>query len=410
MTRRTKICIDITKPFNEDIINLKLLNYINDVKPYIPKNVSNVTFQKTFNTEQYGYYYQGLKPVIFEEKYRQIKFSHSILDFTQSSFEDFNFVFNHIYDYLFQITKGNDLHYLGYSGNADVFANFGKFLSINTYKIKENENIDLDKISFNTVFIANGGNKLFLYDLIDNYLTKIGIIILILCKHKYEKIIAECPKTYYKLYVNNDIYIFIYNNTDISLGSIINLGSECSLIYQINNITKQPRYPFDWLSIRDFNSVYDCLSNNFDEFCGPLEFIKESANHKLPDGTNAHIYKNKYGMTFNHDFGLGNHDTVIEAYKRRIGRFYRYITSCKTLTLMRVVTKKVESEIVIFKKIRKLLMPYNRYIECTLVVIGADDDVRVDDHIVKVIYISEKRFEDWHRDNLDWSFLKEYVA
>lgn len=105
----------------------------------------------------------------------------------------------------------------------------------------------------------------------------------------------------------------------------ISLGYDCSPAATLHNLDlRSEALPFDWI-VSSLELIMDCIDNNFETFHQNLSL--DDSHTRLVDS---------YGFQFLHDYPLDEtrqivsswhqyHQEVLEKYKRRISRFYKYL-------------------------------------------------------------------------------------
>lgn len=113
----------------------------------------------------------------------------------------------------------------------------------------------------------------------------------------------------------------------------ISLGKDCCMAYHLHRLGKKKNtYPFDWLLIKNLDTVYSLIENDFIDFLKPdyLQYknnIRESFlkndNNIVNEVSLIRVTNTKYKIHFLHDFESPDElEKVVEKYNRRINRFY----------------------------------------------------------------------------------------
>lgn len=103
--------------------------------------------------------------------------------------------------------------------------------------------------------------------------------------------------------------------------TIISLGGNCSVAYQLKRYKSSETYPFDWCSIT-IKELCQVLDNIFEDF-HKIWIKKFSENHiKLSSNEGTFILKNKYNITFAHEvINKNTIDEFSELLFKRVQRF-----------------------------------------------------------------------------------------
>ena len=197
------------------------------------------------------------------------------------------------------------------------------------------------------------------------------------------------------------------------------LGSACGITYRLQELQlRNCAFPFDWIRTNNFNSIIDCIN---DDFKGFTDFTKLGTSESFPYlGSNDDFVKNsekelisimtnKYSMRFYHDFKYPVSPTqmieVKDKYEKRISRFIETMKSNKFVWFIRdeLVPNKVNNKmlnefIAIIKK------KYNSKLQCAFIVSAHNpnkkDIVLKQDDDVKHVIDDGNEFGDWTRPNL----------
>lgn len=142
--------------------------------------------------------------------------------------------------------------------------------------------------------------------------------------------------------ISYNFYIFCSNPT------IISLGWDCEVAFRLREFgLRDQAFPFDWLQVASFNSIYKLIKNKFSYFLAKEFLIKKDLN----------VNNTYYNINFGHDFPTDVSDVcenmeivpegkikdnfldylalVAEKYSKRIERLYGILNSKKTVIFIR---------------------------------------------------------------------------
>lgn len=196
---------------------------------------------------------------------------------------------------------------------------------------------------------------------------------------------------------------FITVNIFIRKSSIIPLGNNCSVAYQMNKLrVRNVSYPFDWCA-STLPKINKILKDNFKDFSSSLKIKKKSYKH-IPvrslfkhdvENNWSYIISNKYGINFAHEvINTKSLDEFKESMIRRIDRFM----NLKNPIFVRLELKKVNKSN--YKKLISLLDNY--FTNYKLIVLS--NQIIKDTEKINFIKIN-KTFIDWKYDNIDWKTI-----
>ena len=127
----------------------------------------------------------------------------------------------------------------------------------------------------------------------------------------------------------------------------ISLGKDCCMAYHLQRLGKKKNtYPFDWLLIKNLDTVYSLIETDFIDFLNPdyLQYknnVRESFLKNDETGSDNEIENEvslmrvtntKYKIHFLHDFESKDElEKVVEKYNRRINRFYEIMRDQNTI-------------------------------------------------------------------------------
>lgn len=122
----------------------------------------------------------------------------------------------------------------------------------------------------------------------------------------------------------------------------ISLGKDCCMAYHLQRLGKKKNtYPFDWLLIKNLDTVYSLIEDDFIDFLNPnyLQYknnVRESFlvtdNEIEKDVSLMRVTNTKYKIHFLHDFESTDElEKVVEKYNRRINRFYEIMRDQNTI-------------------------------------------------------------------------------
>jgi len=194
----------------------------------------------------------------------------------------------------------------------------------------------------------------------------------------------------------------------------ISLGSTCCISYQLQQLNlRNKAYPFDWIRTKSLKKVIKCLESSFDGFTD-LEYLdikkeftfQESDDFRLDAVTGIISAKNKYNMTFLHDFAKNNIDDkpkVIDKYNRRIEHFYQTINDQSiNIVFVRYDTSYNEKNIFDLIKILDQISKANYKL---LVIINTIKSKLIQPNPKLIIKQIDSHTDDWKLDNIDWNIL-----
>jgi hypothetical protein len=172
-------------------------------------------------------------------------------------------------------------------------------------------------------------------------------------------------------------------------------------------------YPFDWLKIKDMDTINDMIENEFEGLFNKDNFVLKSVSEKFPLDTDrdkndpSYIYINnniEFCHDFNHDFNT-SYKNFIEKYKSRIYRLYELIHSDKHIHFIRDEWKynnNLPEKIEKFQDIIKSINPYCKY--TTSIIINTKKPLDIDIKNTNIIFDINK-LGDWTRSNIDWQYI-----
>lgn len=199
----------------------------------------------------------------------------------------------------------------------------------------------------------------------------------------------------------------------------ISLGGNCSIKEQlIRNGIECETLPFDWIKTKNFYTVIELLSNNFEGFLDNLnnkgedtksKFFTENEYGEKDYNKTSVIYENKFA-TFYHDFHVGEFDIQfnhnIKKYQRRIERLYNILKSDEKIIFIRndVFIKEVPNNALedFECEIRKINKNINYQIKWILNPTKQIDVEKIKKINNCQIWVDYKKPKNWWHDEIDW--------
>ena len=198
---------------------------------------------------------------------------------------------------------------------------------------------------------------------------------------------------------------FITVNIFIRKSSIIPLGNNCSVAYQMNKLrVRNVSYPFDWCA-STLPKINKVLKDNFKDFSSSLKIKKKSYKHipvktlfthqYLIENNWSYIISNKYGMNFAHEvIKTTSLNEFKESIVRRIDRFM----NLKNPIFVRLELKKVNKS-----NYKKLILLLDNYFKNYKLIVLSNQTIQ-DTEKINFIKIN-KPFIDWKYDTIDWKTI-----
>lgn len=195
--------------------------------------------------------------------------------------------------------------------------------------------------------------------------------------------------------------IFIYTKNNNYYDTVINLGGDCQVFYQLSaNNMRSRTLPFDYL-ITPCSSLCRLLENKFRGFLDiiNLMLVKNEQNHPI------HIEETLYKIYMIHDFELNacflnNYQSVKDTYERRIKRFLDMINKSKRVLFIRKTITKQDA----IKLSKVIKETFSHLEDFTLVALDTNEEIKQDwtiDH-VKNFYLRQPNPYVWSGDNQAW--------